>query len=774
MLVFVSTSILLGEVLSIQWIRDIWCYTFPTAASTALCFVLLGCAVLIRRRVPHSKWKHRLCLALIGIGLLLSGAILFQYLSGYFGYPQGDIEQIFGKATISENHVVMGRMSVWTAWLMVFSSLAMGIYFPGSASRLRQHLAQGVSSVIMIFSVILIVGYSYGSPFFYDGKTIPVALTTAVCFALLNMGLLFEGEKAWLYRLATDSSVSGCFIRWLTPWVAVILLSVGWIHSKYLDPLPKTYHALSFSVLTLLTCVVVSYIIVRVARKVEKDVTLLHEEIRRKGEAFQNIFECTGDPIFIWNPLGKFLEVNQEACKQLGYTREELLQLSSGDIDSPEFASLVTERLKRFEYESNIQFESAHLRKDGTVIPVEIRSKKIVYQGVDCILSVARDITERKKEQKALLIAKEKAEMSDRAKSEFLAMMSHEIRTPLNGVIGFADLLAGEKLEEEQQDWVSMIKQCGRQLLLLINDILDLSRIEAGRLEFENAPFNLWKIIDESIQPLYLKMREKNLTCEIHCDHRLHLVADPTRVRQVLFNLVSNAIKFTDQGSIHIRAQVVPGGDKTATVTIDVVDTGIGISPENLKKLFTPFTQVDSSSTRRYEGSGLGLVISRKIAEQMKGNLILTSKPGVGTTASFTFVAMSVVNAYHEKEKSPGMIHRNQSIQAMLIDDNPTNLKLLDILMKKITPSVDRYSSPKDALDAAAKNLYTHFFIDILMPEIDGVECMKRIRIIHPKATFIAVTANAMTESKEKYLAAGFDHYIPKPVKIELLNQIFA
>ena len=368
------------------------------------------------------------------------------------------------------------------------------------------------------------------------------------------------------------------------------------------------------------------------------------------------------------------------------------------------------------------------------------------------------------------------AKQANRAKSEFLAVMSHELRTPLNGILGFSKLLSiAPNMSVTQREYAGIINRCGHNLLQLIDDILDFSKIEAGKLDLEENLFDLASMIKESIQPLELKIAEKGLHLKMACDENILLIADERRTRQVLFNLLSNAVKFTQTGGIILQATVKKLENGRARVSVIVEDTGIGIKPDDLQKLFTPFTQVESGSARNYDGTGLGLVISRRIAQKMGGDVSLESSYGQGTKAVFTLEASFSEAANEAITDQPSTVFvRNENARVLVVDDHPTNIYLLKVMIHSITPHVDCVQNGAAAIALAERNRYTHFMIDILMPGMDGVQCMKKIKAIHPSpACYVAVTAFAMSGDREKYLSNGFDAYITKPVELEEVKRLF-
>jgi PAS domain S-box-containing protein len=356
--------------------------------------------------------------------------------------------------------------------------------------------------------------------------------------------------------------------------------------------------------------------------------------LQESEEKFRTIFDKANDGIYLIDLHGRFIDVNAMACKQTGYSRDELLQMTYKDMGFPEID--YKKQVKELYKKGYTSFESASILKDGSTAYGQIRSQIIQYGGKTAILSIARDITERKKAEEAILEAKIEAESANRAKSEFLANMSHELRTPLNSIIGFSDILDGENfgtLNETQKHYLSNIHKSGKYLLEIINDILDISKIEAKEMKLYIEQFAVSDVIKD-VQSLMIPLAAKkniNFVCDIDIE-KPTIKADMIKFKQILYNLVNNAIKFTDQGG----SVTIGGKISEDFVHISVKDSGIGISPEDQDKLFNPFFQADSSITREYGGTGLGLAIVKKFVEMHGGEVWVESELGKGSTFGFS------------------------------------------------------------------------------------------------------------------------------------------
>jgi signal transduction histidine kinase len=391
------------------------------------------------------------------------------------------------------------------------------------------------------------------------------------------------------------------------------------------------------------------------------------------------------------------------------------------------------------------------------------------------LVGVLKNVTERKKVEDALIAAKEEAESATRAKSAFLATMSHEIRTPLNGVLGMAQAMEGDDLAPAQRDRLTVIRQSGETLLAILNDVLDLSKIEAGKLELDESEFDLQDLARGAYAAFTAIAAKKGVGFQLSIDKAARGVfrGDSTRVRQILYNLVSNAIKFTEDGDVRVRV-----ARRGGQLVLSVRDSGIGIPREALKRLFAKFEQADSTTTRRYGGTGLGLAICRELAEQMGGSIEAESTPGEGSTFTVRLPLERVADARPAAPAPPTPQAEPEAhaprLRVLAAEDNEVNRLVLQTLLEQVGLSPTIVADGAQAVEAWEREDWDLILMDVQMPVMDGPTACREIRAREARTgrgrtPIIALTANAMSHQVAEYRAAGMDAFVPKPIEIGVL-----
>lgn len=637
------------------------------------------------------------------------------------------------------------------------------------------------------------------------------------------------------------------------------------------------------------------------------------EELEQSRNKYRKLFNYANDAMFVISldrnspGYGYFSDVNNVACKQLGYTREELLHRTPFDICEDSDLQQNHQLESRLNKHGNTTFQTTYIKKSGTRVPVEVNALRLTIDGKKFYMAIARDITERKFAEEALqksehlyrlladnvhdviwttddklipqhvspsfrhltglpleeairaihrdLIAtspftndqfhsliftrekslhweseiktakgeivwvesiasplpessnnftgiigvtrditsrkkimmeleaaKEQAFAANKAKSEFLANMSHEVRTPMNGVMGMLQLMTMTTLDDEQFEYVETAMASGESLLTIINDILDYSKIEAGKLQMTPEEFQ----IREMVKPLITSFRtainhEKvKLICSISPEVPAVLVADHVRIRQILYNLVGNAIKFTEKGEIHIGIRILETiGNTRVKLECTIADTGIGVPEDIGAKLFEPFTQIESSKQKKIKGTGLGLSIVKQLVRQMEGTVHLYRNKSHGTTVTFT-LKIGIGKTQSEPERSsittPILTSPNRRLFTLVVEDEQINQQILQAILTKLGHRSIIASDGYLALELLKKHRFDIVLMDVQMPELDGIEATRIIRTSEnfrhvQKIPIIALTAYAMAGDKDKCLEAGMDSYLAKPVDIKALEK---
>jgi len=493
--------------------------------------------------------------------------------------------------------------------------------------------------------------------------------------------------------------------------------------------------------------------------------------------AFRTVFESSPIGITLADRNGRYVDVNRAAEDLMGVPKASVIgrdPVELGWIEYPEDYEAVRCALgegRDLDAHELIYRNPKRGKRTGL-----LWARRVTIAGVPYALCFILDISERKQMEEELVRARLGADAAAQAKSLFLANMSHEIRTPLNGILGLSLLLEQESVPDGLRQMVGLLRASGEVLRRILDDVLDFSKIESGRLELEEAPFELRACLEWSFELFRKAAAEKNLECRLRLDDRLpaRVLGDATRLRQVTANLMSNAVKFTHQGSIEMEAQLAeaapPGGRHL--IRVSVRDTGIGIPEDRMNRLFQSFSQVDASTSRYYGGTGLGLAISKRLVEMMGGNIRVESRAGEGTTFEFTFPAGTVadVESAAQTAESASPI----GLKILVAEDNKVNQLVILRMLQKMGCQPDLACDGPSAVRMVEANSYDVVLMDLHMPGVDGLEATRQIRRMPAARScipIVALTASASSEDRSRCLAAGMNDYLTKPMGLQALRR---
>ncbi|MCX7363833.1 MAG: PAS-domain containing protein [Alphaproteobacteria bacterium] len=521
-----------------------------------------------------------------------------------------------------------------------------------------------------------------------------------------------------------------------------------------------------------------------------RDVTELRESERaaaRARDRLQMVLDNMTDGVMLLDHDERWAIDSDRVRELLGVPKEvahlgansadiRAFQMARGDFSNPEEREAI---LRSVEAVRN-GADTSYVRRTASGRIVEFKSRRLENGEV---LVTYRDITELKEQQTELERARDEAQTANQAKSTFLATMSHEIRTPMNGVVGTAELLEREPLNERQRRLVGTVRRSAAALLRIIDDVLDFSKIEAGRMELEEAPCSLRALIEGTAETLSVQIEKKGLAISTAIEPGTPdaLLADVTRLRQILFNLIGNASKFTDVGTITVRARALAVDNQAVTLALSIADTGIGMDEVQRARLFQPFAQADSSTTRRYGGTGLGLSIVRRLAELMGGDVTVDSAPGRGSIFTVTVRVKRATEAPKPRVTTVAPLAMPSAGQRVLaVDDYEVNLEVLIGQFGILGVELDTAANGIQALTLWREKPYALVLTDIHMPDMDGFELTRQIRAeetlkgVEKRTPIVALTANALKGEAERCLAAGMDDYLTKPLTLDRLRRAVA
>ena len=513
-------------------------------------------------------------------------------------------------------------------------------------------------------------------------------------------------------------------------------------------------------------------------------------------ELTEQILDQLPIPVFLKDREGRFVRFNRQFQEFYQLRRDELMGARIEDFTPAAWAA-VTQQEDELAWRTGLMVSSER-RVTQIDPPIDLVVNRIVITsgGESYLLGFSIDVSEQRAARDAMQRAVESAQAASRAKSEFLANMSHEIRTPMNGILGMTELVLESKLEPEQRDDISLVKASADALLTIVNDILDFSKIEAGKLDLEEVPFDLRKLVRGTLRSMELRAQQKGLQlrCDVPPQLPRTMKGDPGRLRQVLINLLGNAIKFTQEGSVTLALAIGKETEDHCDIEFAVSDTGIGIPLEKQTLIFEAFSQVDGSTTRQFGGTGLGLTICRRLVILMQGDISVESEPGQGSTFRFTvplqhtslqlpadeddaeLAPVPPASAAMVAPPSPAEEDSGSGLRILLAEDNPVNQRLALRLLEKMGHRITLVDNGLEALERTMLGGFDLVLMDVQMPELDGLTATRRIRqwetVNGGHVPIIAMTARAMQGDRERCLEAGMDDYLSKPIDSERLRQL--
>ncbi|HQR38541.1 MAG TPA: response regulator, partial [Blastocatellia bacterium] len=758
---------LIGWAFDIEQLRTVVAGRPAMVPNTAVALLMASAALALYDEI-HSGWRLRASLVLGALVAAFAAVTLFEYA---LGSVPGFDTLLLPEYAVALFPSFPGRTSPQSAvaLLLVGVSLVALVL----ERRMRRAPSQIFSGLALCIVLFVVVGYIASATTVYSiGPRTGMALNTLVSLGLLGMAVLYVRRERGLLGVVASPTAGGRAARWfllpalaIPPVVGLLRLTgerLGWFEPGF-----------GFAAAVTVSTVVIVTIVLLNARalyraELERETTV--RALNRTEAEYRDLFEKASDMIFSHTPDGWFTSVNNAMCRAFGFSRDELLRMNIRDLIDPDHLPMIQRRNDARMRGEQIDgpFESLAFTKLREPLWVEVTATTVVEAGHPvAIHGIARNVTARKESERLLMNAKESAEAAARAKSEFLANMSHEIRTPMNAVIGMTGLLLDTPLTREQREYAETIRSSGDTLLTVINDILDFSKIESGKLELEQAPLSVRHAVEDALDLLAPVAASKGVELLYLIDDTVPrtFVGDITRLRQILVNLVANAVKFTPSGEVVVRVDCARADDRAHEVHFSVRDTGIGIPSARLEHLFESFTQVDSSTTRRFGGTGLGLAISRRLAERMGGRMWAESTPGEGSTFHFTVkapIAETIPDAVDERP--PDLAGR----RVLVVDDNATNRVILTQQLTAWGITARVAATGREALEWIGDGeVFDAGVLDMQMPELDGVALAVEIGRLTRGAPppLILLSSMVYDDSDERLKAAGFAVRLAKPVK---------
>jgi len=763
----------------------------PVALSTGIGFITSGLALALLTAQKVSTWMRAGALTLAMVPLFGGFCVALHYL----GISKFDLDNTLMLSTVgTEAGALVGRMAPHSS--MGFIAAALALLLSQHREKMARYMSQALAVSVFGLGIAVVCGYTYGTPLLYAvGDLVPVALVTGVAFVILGMGMFFARPTTGLAGVVTESGLGGRTARLLLPVALLAPIALGYLrlfgqkYDWYAMPIDTSLIVLlmgaCFSLIVLWHC----HFLSRITRREKAAI----DALQHNEERTRLIIDRAYDAFVAMDKECKVLDWNLQAEKIFGWNRDEILGQNLSEFIIPlEFRRANETGLKAFTSTDgktlNKRMQLVAQRKNGEQFFMELAVFPVEIDGQPTFCSFFQDISERKRIEsqvellnEQLVLARDQALEGSRLKSEFLANMSHEIRTPMNAVIGLSDLLRRTTLSRDQKRFVDLIVTSGQTLLQIIDDILVFSKIEAGRLDLENADFDLISTVESSADLLADKAREKkiSLTTFLSPEIPQRVRGDSQRLKQVLLNLMSNAIKFTEEGNIVVKGELEHNTDEAVRINFSVSDTGIGISEEGKKVLFTPFTQVDGSTTRKHGGTGLGLTISKRLVELMGGSISVESTEGKGSTFTFTVPFGHGQAKYDRPLITPTSL---ESVRILMVGMPEAEADVAESYVESwgLRPSFATFAEEAilEVAHAIRENdPYLVILVDAQLEDAKPFEFVQRLResAIAMNTKLLLLLSIDDIGQAENALQAGFDGTITRPIKqSSLFNSLLA
>lgn len=795
-IILLSIIVVVGWFLDISHLKSVLPGLNTMKFNTAICFFFSGVSLYLTTQ-PFLKSPYYFIFPFITF--IIASCTFVQDLTGLkFGIDELIIKDL---EAIKSNTYFPGRMAPSTAISFILLSIGL-LSKPLKNKNIRLIIQYSLHSVSLI-SFIAIMGYLYNVPSFYKLSHITsMAIHTAISLFVLSITTTLLYPSIGFTGMFTGKEIGNIMAKRMFPIVLVAVVFLGFLR---IEAHLWNFVSVEFGIaLFALSFIIVALIVITNTanhlNRLDSKRYIAEDSLRELNKNLeQKIVERTRDledsdgkffKVFQMSPTGliisdlstsKFLEVNQSFVDMLGYPSSEVVGKTSTEIqlvpdaERLKMRSLLTETGHLKNYETIFKTKSGELR--NAMMSVEL----IEVGGKQIALTVLYDITKLKLAEQKLMEAKRLAEESSISKERFMANMSHEIRTPMNAIIGFTNLIQKSNLTDEQRQHIGFIQSSGENLLVLLNDILDYSKIEAGMMQFESTPFSITDILENMRHTFKDKIHEKGLDFETVRDARVptQLIGDPTRLNQILINLLGNALKFTSIGKITIQTRVRHITDDNATIQFSIIDTGIGIETSKQKAVFERFTQATDATTRTYGGTGLGLSIVKNLVELQGGTIELESMEGKGTTFHFT-LPFQIIKTPKKDLVNNGLgddaYRFNREIRVLLVEDNMLNQVLAKKILQQFGCEVTIADNGEIAVETVATKTFDIVLMDIQMPVMDGYSASLKIREMESmkKLPIIAMTAHIMTGEREKCVSYGMNDYLSKPFKVDALFEMIS